>query len=103
MKRPTLQVCTSCEADDAGGHGQTFFDQLKAGRKVQNLKAWFRLKEVKCLDGCDTPCNARLKGRDRQTVVLTWLDARDDVQPLLDAAKRYSETGEVRDRPGRPG
>lgn len=103
MKRPTLLVCTSCESDDAGGDGQAFFEAVKQARKDQKLKPWFRLKEARCLDGCDTPCNARLKGGERETVVLTWLDARDDVQQLLDAAKRYSQTGEVRGFPGRPG
>ena len=103
MKRPTLTVCTSCESDDARGDGQAFYDQLKAARKEQKLKPWFRLREASCLDGCDTPCNARLKGGEREQVILTWLDARDDVQPLLDAAKRYSQTGDVRGFPGRPG
>ncbi len=103
MKRPTLFVCTSCESDGAGGDGQAFFDELKSARKAQKLKPFFRLKEVRCLDGCDTPCNARLKGGDRKSVLMTWLDAREDVQPLLDAAKRYAETGDVEDLPGRPG
>ena len=103
MKRPTLMICTSCESDDVRGDGQAFYDQLKAARKEQKLKPWFRLKEARCLDGCDTPCNARLKGGERDEVILTWLDARDDVQPLLNAAKRYAETGDVRGFPGRPG
>jgi predicted metal-binding protein len=96
-------VCTSCSSDDAGGDGQAFYDHLKAARKEQGLKPWFRLKPAKCLDGCDTPCNARIKGGDREKVVRTWLDAREDVQPLLDAARRYAETGDTRDFPGRPG
>ena len=100
MKRPTLMVCTSCESRRASGDGQAFFDRLKAARKLQQLKPWFRLKEVDCLDGCDTPCNARLKGSDREKVELTGLDAREDVQELLDASKRYAETGEVHGFPG---
>ena len=45
----------------------------------------------------------RLEGKKRDTINLTWLDARDDVQELLDAAKRYSETGNAGHLPGRPG
>ncbi len=103
MTRPTLLICTSCESDDAGGDGQAFFEQLKAARKAQKLKPFFRLKEARCLDGCDTPCNARLKGPGRPPVFVTWLDAREDVQHLLDAAKRYAQTGDVEGFPGRPG
>jgi predicted metal-binding protein len=103
VKRPTLLICTSCESDDARGDGRAFFEELKAARKAQKLKPWFRLKEAKCLDGCDTPCNARMKGGDREKVIRTWLDARDDVQPLLDAARRYAETGDAEGFPGRPG
>jgi len=103
VSRPTLQVCTRCESDDAGGDGQAFFDALKAARKAQQLKRWFKLKESDCLGGCDTPCNARLKGAERPTVQRTWLDAREDVQPLLDAAVRYAQTGDVLGFPGRPG
>lgn len=100
MKRPTLQICTRCASDDDRGDGPAFFDRLRAARKEQNLKPFFRLKEVDCLDGCDTPCNARLKGKDRDAVFLTWLDARDDVQPLLDAAKAYAKGSPAR-FPGR--
>ena len=100
MKRATLQVCTSCEADDGRGDGAVFFERLKTLRKAQALKPYFRLKEVDCLDGCDTPCKARLKANDRKAVWLTWLDAVDDVQPLLDAAKQYATGATVR-FPGR--
>lgn len=100
MKRPTLQVCTSCAADDDRGDGPALFERLKEARKAQGLKPFFRLKEVDCLDGCDTPCNARLKGKDREAVWLTWLDAVDDVQPLLDAAQQYAR-GVTAKFPGR--
>lgn len=100
MKRATLQVCTSCEADDDRGDGAAFFERLKVLRKAQGLKPFFRLRDVDCLDGCDTPCNARLKAKDREAVRLTWLDGVDDAQPLLDAAKQYA-TGAAPRFPGR--
>ncbi len=101
MKRPTLFICTGCESDTASGDGQALYDRLRSERKAQGLKPFFRLKEAKCLDGCDTPCNARLKSEDHKSVWITWLDASDDVAPLLAAAKRYAETGDVSDLPGR--
>lgn len=103
MKRPTLTICTSCESDDEHGDGRALFEWVKQARRAQELKPWFRLKEAECLGGCDTPCNARLKGSGRQTVFLTWLDAVDDGQELLDAARRYSENGDTKRLPGRPG
>ncbi|GEM_PF-1226948 len=103
MKRPTLFICTGCESDNASGDGQALYDALRTERKARGFKPFFRLKEAKCLDGCDTPCNARLKGVDRKSVRITWLDAREDVESLLLAAKRYSESGDVSDLPGRPG
>ncbi len=101
LKRPTLLVCTSCESAKGDDDGQAFFERLKAARKEQDLKPWFRLKEVSCLDGCDSPCNARLKGGDREKVVLSELDPLEHVQRLLDAAKRYAENGDTREFPGR--
>lgn len=102
MTRPTLQVCTSCEADDTHGDGRAFFERLKEQRKARGLKPLFRLKAVDCLDGCDTPCNARLKGKGRDAVTLTWLHANDDVRPLLDAAAQYAR-GRAPRYPGRSG
>ena len=102
MKRPTLRVCTRCTSEDARGDPLTFFAALKKARKAQGLKPWFRLKETGCLGGCDTPCNAVLEGKRRQKVGMSWLDAREDVQGLLDAAKRYAQTGDPGQTPGRP-
>jgi predicted metal-binding protein len=101
MKRPTLSVCISCDSDEERGSGEAFFERLKEARKAQGLKLWFRLKRTRCLDGCDTPCNARLEGKKRELLELTWLDGIDDVQPLLQAAKEYATTGEVKRLPGR--
>lgn len=103
VKRPTLTICTSCESDDARGSGEDLYLRLKEARKEQKLKSVFKLEECRCLRGCDTPCNALLEGKKRKTIALTWLDAITDVQPLIDAAKTYSETGEPTVLPGRSG
>ena len=103
MKRATLSICTSCRFEDARADPIAFFARLKASRKAQGLKPWFRLKESRCLRGCDTPCNARLEAKRRKTIDLTWLDALDDVEALLDAAKRYATDGKLGELPGRPG
>ena len=102
MSRPTLFVCTSCDNDDARGRGEALFKAVKRGRKARGLKGLFRLEEARCLEGCDTPCNARLEGRGRPTHDAPWLDAIADVEPLLDAAARYAQ-GKPPRMPGRAG
>lgn len=103
MKRPTLFVCTRCRPDDARTDPIAFFAALKKARKQRGLKPLFKLKESGCQRGCDTPCNATLEGKKRPTVALTWLDAREDVEALLNAAKRYAKKGNPGRTPGRRG
>lgn len=107
MSRPVLKVCVSCTTDEEWG-GQSFFDALKAARKEQGLKPLFKLKAVDCLGGCDTPCNAQLKGEDMPKLDVTWLHGENDVQALLDGACRYvkargARTHRALELPGRPG
>ena len=90
LKRPVLTVCTSCRTDEAWD-GESFFRALKRARKERGLKPLFKLKQTRCLGGCDTPCNAQLKGKGRPTLELTWLHGEDDVEALLDGAVRFSE------------
>lgn len=91
MKRPVLKVCVSCFGDDDRLSGERFFKRLKKERKERGLKPLFKLEAVRCLGGCDTPCNAKLKGDGRPTLERTWLHARNDVAALLDAAARYAQ------------
>lgn len=100
--RCVLKVCVSCEADDEP-LGERLFKRLKKARKAQGLKPLVRLKEIRCLGGCDTPCNVRLDGEDKKRLDLTWLDPDRDVDALLDAAVRHqkSKTGVLESHPGR--
>lgn len=107
MKRPVLSICSSCRTDE-GWVGESFFRAVKRERKARDLKAVFKLEAVKCLGGCDTPCNAELFGKGRPTLLVTWLHAESDVVPLIDAMCRYAAssgkalTHESLQLPGRP-
>ena len=107
MKRPVLSICGKCSsgADDAAG--ETLFRAVKKERKKRELKALFKLEEVGCLDRCDTPCNAELRGKRNPTLQLTQLDAKRDAVPLLEAMVRYAKAEDAPTHqslalPGRP-
>lgn len=89
MKRPVLAVCTRCRSDDAVD-GESFFEALRRARKEKGYKPLFKLKESGCLKGCDTPCNAVLSGKEKETLFITWLDGEEDVDALLEGAARYA-------------
>jgi predicted metal-binding protein len=106
VKRPVLEICSRCRTDEEWD-GWSFFLALKEERKARALKPVLKLKETKCLGGCDTPCNAELYGKGRPTLRITWLHGVADVVPLLEGARRYAEsTGDVTHAslrlPGRP-
>ncbi|MBX7098844.1 MAG: DUF1636 domain-containing protein [Myxococcaceae bacterium] len=105
MKRPVLKVCVSCFGDDDRLSGERFFKRLKKERRERGLKPLFKLEPVRCLGGCDTPCNAKLKAEGRPTFERTWLHAKHDVAALVDAAARYARGAalEPGTLPGRPG
>ena len=106
MKRPVLEICSHCRTDEAWD-GWSFFLAVKQERKARSLKPVLKLKETKCLGGCDAPCNAELYGKGRPTLRMTWLHGEHDVGPLLEAAVRYAEsdgplTHQSLSLPGRP-
>jgi len=101
MKRPVLAVCTSCRTDERWD-GSTFFKALKRERKARGLKPVFKLKESGCLGGCDTPCNAELYAKGRERALRTWLHGEDDVQPLIEAVRRWAQGDAAVELPGRP-
>lgn len=92
MKRPVLEICSRCRTDETWDGG-SFFLAVKQARKARGLKEVLKLKETKCLGGCDTPCNAELYGKGRPTLRVTWLHGTRDVEPLLEAAVRYAQGG----------
>jgi predicted metal-binding protein len=91
-RRPVLRVCSSCRSDESWD-GESFFRALKQARRERGLKPMLKLKEVNCLGGCDTPCNAQLRAKGKPTLELTWLHGVADVDALLDGAVRYANAG----------
>lgn len=83
MSRPILFICRGCEG------GDFLYKRVKALRKAQGLKPVFRLEGVHCLDGCDTPCTAKLKGKKRSTYTRVGLRV-GSASALVDAAKGYA-------------
>ena len=108
MKRPVLSICVECGTREDSSLGKSLFRAVKAERKKRALKALFKVEAVECLDRCDMPCNAELRGKKKPTLELTELDAARDAAPLLEAMVRYAEaeqvpTHEALRLPGKPG
>jgi predicted metal-binding protein len=92
MKRPVLGICVDCGTRDDDALGKTLFKAVKKERRKRELKSVFKVEPLRCLDRCDIPCNAQLRGKHKPTLELTELDARRDAVPLLDAMVRYAQT-----------
>ncbi len=91
MKRPILGICSECGIKKADSLGKLLFRAVKKERKRRGLKPVFKVEKLSCLDRCDRPCNAELRGKHKPTLQLTELDAKRDVVPLVEAAMRYAE------------
>jgi predicted metal-binding protein len=90
-KRPVLGICVECTNGEGDPVGESLFRAVKKERKKRDLKALFKIEALDCLDRCEMPCNAQLRGKKKPTLELTELDAARDAVPLLEAMVRYAE------------
>jgi predicted metal-binding protein len=83
MSRPTLFICRRCEG------GETLHERVRALRKAYELKPLFKVRDVKCLKGCDGPCAVLLKGQKRSTYLRVEVRPTDAVA-LVEACAHYA-------------
>ena len=108
MKRPVLFICVDCSTEANDAPGNALFRAVKKERRKRGLKPLLKVEKARCLDRCDTPCNAELREKHKPTLQITRLDCGRDAVALLEAAVRYAEAeGEPSHQsvglPGRPG
>jgi predicted metal-binding protein len=107
MSRPVLLVCTRCEpgGKHRGSGGESLFERVRELRKTRGLKEVFKVEEVDCLGLCDEANVVELSGKKRSTYTRTRLDARSDVEAVVEMACAYAALepgGELPER-GLPG
>ena len=85
-----LLVCTTCRCgqpsdDPAPRPGKQLFEALNEARLPEGV----RLRPVECLSNCSKGCTIGLRGPDRWTYIYGGLDARADIDVILDGLTRY--------------
>jgi predicted metal-binding protein len=70
-------------------HGDDLLSRVRALRKARDLKAMFKIKELRCLDVC-APCVIQLEGNKRSTYLRSHIHAKDDVDRLVTVACAYA-------------
>lgn len=92
MSRPTLFICRRCEDEsgDEARSGEALYRAVKALRRARGLKPVFAVEGVKCLKLCEAACAVEYEGKKRSTYTRTGVDARRDVEAVVEAAVAYA-------------
>ncbi len=81
----TLLVCVTCKSD-AGQVGAALYDALSTRFAAEAVA----LEPVQCLAVCKRPCTVALAAPGKWTYVVGDLDAREHVEDIVTAARRYA-------------
>lgn len=87
----TVFVCTVCRrGDDADSRpGKILLDALEQ-RLSPSDREIVAIEPVECLGVCTRPCTVALAGQGKWTYVLGDLDAENDVDELVESARRFA-------------
>jgi predicted metal-binding protein len=86
---PTLLICVTCKSEE-GTVGAAFYDTLVARLAGEAIA----LRPVECLSVCKRPCTVALAAPGKWTYVVGDLCARDHVEDVATAARKYAASSD---------
>ncbi len=102
MTQTTLFVCSSCrfspnEASRNGiSGGQHLIEQLQQALAAQNLQDAVYLEPVRCMAGCQQPCNVSLAAPGKLTFILSQVSPIDGAASVSAFCQQYTACADGR-------
>ncbi|MFK8186417.1 MAG: DUF1636 domain-containing protein [Phormidesmis sp.] len=96
MSKTTLFVCSACRfssheaSRDGVSGGQYLIEQLHQSLTERDLQDAIHLEPVRCMAGCQKPCNVSLTAPGKLTFILSEVSPLDGADALSAFCQQYT-------------
>ncbi|MEO0942838.1 MAG: DUF1636 domain-containing protein [Cyanobacteria bacterium J06642_12] len=98
MTPTTLFVCSLCRfsaqerSRDGLAGGQYLIDRLQQALAERDLQATVHLEPLRCMAGCQQPCNVSLTAPGKLTFILSGVSPENGAATVAEFCQQYTES-----------